>query len=625
MNEAEKNKNNAAAQKARIRERYKGVAPDRLEIIPARPQTDFYDDEHEKRVAVYARVSTDDPRQTSSYELQKNYYTDFVKQHPNWTLIDIYADEGISGTSLRHRDSFNQMIADCYAGKIDLVVTKSVSRFARNLVDCIDHVRKLKALNPPIGVFFETERIYTLNSDSEMSLAFIATMAQEESHTKSAIMNASIEMRFAHGIFLTPPLLGYDNDEEGNLVVNLEEAKTVRLIFFMYLYGYTCRQIADLLTSLQRKTKKGNTQWSPTSILGILQNERHCGDILSRKTFTPNYLDHKSKKNRGDRNQYRQQGHHEAIISVDDFVAVQRLISNAKYGTKGILPELHVITNGLLKGYVRIHPRWASFHANDYRRACASVCTENDEMDGDISIEANEGDLDLRGFEIARTQFFDTTRKISLTFTTESLVFSSEAIAKLSGAEEIELLIHPFQRKLVVRKCPKESRTKLTWGRKRDGTLIPKRISGKAFLGTMYELLEWDPDYKYRVRGIRRQNEDTPFLLFDLSETEIFMPGQDIFTDNAVQPVSQSTRSTVIAYPALWADSFGMEYYRHAQIEEMLQLLQNPVDFSSEESEAFQSENSLNTTGRDQIEQSIDSMILEFSQEAETNGLSEQS
>ena len=160
------------SRKDRIRERYKGVNPEELEILPARRQTDVFDDDVFKRVAVYARVSTDDPRQTSSYELQKNYYTDMVGRHPNWELVDIYPDEGISGTSLKKRDAFNRMIADCRAGKIDLIVTKSVSRFARNIVDCISIVRQLAALNPPVEVFFETEHINTLNDNDILTFKY---------------------------------------------------------------------------------------------------------------------------------------------------------------------------------------------------------------------------------------------------------------------------------------------------------------------------------------------------------------------------------------------------------------------------------------------------------------------
>src|SRR5574344_2200638 len=181
-------------QKEKIRTKYKGVNPDELDIIPAIPQVNFYEDKNEKRVAVYARVSTDDIRQTSSYELQKNHYMDVIGRHEGWKLVEIYADEGISGTSLKRRDAFVKMINDCKAGKIDLIVTKSVSRFARNVVDCIGYVRELKQLQPAVGIFFETENIHTLDSSSEMILILMATLAQEESHTKSEVMNSSIEM-----------------------------------------------------------------------------------------------------------------------------------------------------------------------------------------------------------------------------------------------------------------------------------------------------------------------------------------------------------------------------------------------------------------------------------------------
>jgi hypothetical protein len=216
-------------------------------------------------------------------------------------------------------------------------------------------VRELAAMRPAVGVYFEMESIYTLNDNSEMALSFISTLAQEESHIKSRVANDSIEKRFRRGIFLTPVLLGYDHDDDGNLIINKDESKIVQLIFFMYLYGYTCRQIAETLTSLGRRSKKGNTVWSPSSILQILQNERHCGDILARKTWTPSYLDHLSRKNKNDHNQYRKKDNHEPIVSRDDFIAVQRLISNAKYGNKGILPELKVVAEGALRGFVSIN------------------------------------------------------------------------------------------------------------------------------------------------------------------------------------------------------------------------------------------------------------------------------
>lgn len=447
------------SQKARIRERYIGFDLNELDVIPAAPQENFYEDNTEKRVAVYARVSTDDPRQTSSYELQKNHYKDVVSRHSGWNLVEIYADEGISGTSLQHRNAFVKMVKDCKEGKIDLIVTKTVARFARNILDCIGYVRQLATLQPPVGIFFETENIFTLNGNSEMLLSFMATMAQEESHNKSEIMNSSIEMRFRRGIFLTPPLLGYDQDIDGNLVINESESETVRLIFFMYLYGYTCTQIAETLTKLGRRTKKDNTSWAPGTILQILQNERHCGDVLARKTWTPNYLNHKPKKNRLDRNQYRKRNHHDAIISRDDFIAVQRLISNARYGNKGILPELHVICDGALKGFVSINPRWAAFCSDDYRAASTSVFDDSNLLPADrFEVEAQSGDFDLRGFEIARSQFFDTAHKQCVTFSADSILFSTECIRKFNKTLYVEMLVHPSEHLFVVRPCLKTAK-----------------------------------------------------------------------------------------------------------------------------------------------------------------------
>ena len=185
MNEVEKHTLSVEDQKTKIRQRYKGIDTDLIDIIPCITQEDFYNDTNEKRVAVYARVSTDGINQTSSYELQRNHYEDMINKRPGWTLVDIYADEGISGTSLQHRDAFKRLMRDCDARKVDMIITKSVSRFARNIVDCIDNARHLRALNPPIGIFFETESIYTLKEDYEMSLAFVSTMAQEESHTNN--------------------------------------------------------------------------------------------------------------------------------------------------------------------------------------------------------------------------------------------------------------------------------------------------------------------------------------------------------------------------------------------------------------------------------------------------------
>lgn len=374
IDQGRRRKNEEARQKVRSRIQ-KRIDTENYEFIPAKKQIDYYDNDVAQRVAVYARVSTDNIQQTTSYELQKKYYEDFVVRHPNWTLVKIYADEGISGTSLAHRDQFNQMIADSRAGKIDMIITKSVSRFARNVVDCISMVRDLADLPHPVGVFFESECIFSLKDDSQMALSFQATMAQEESHIRSRSMETSLRMRLDGGLPLTPKLLGYSHDSEGNLIINEEESPTVKLIFYMFLYGYSTTEIAETLTELGRKTYLGNVKWTAGSVVQVLRNERHCGDVRTRKTFTPNYLTHKSKKNRGDRPQSIYRDHHEAIVSRDDYIAVQHLLNNSKYGNKSILPELRVIDSGILKGFVSINTRWAGFKAADYYQAAASLST----------------------------------------------------------------------------------------------------------------------------------------------------------------------------------------------------------------------------------------------------------
>lgn len=601
-------------EKEKIRKRYEGT--DGVTIIPAKPQPKLLEDTKEKRVAVYARVSTGDPRQTSSYELQKNHYQDMVSQHPGWKLAGIYADEGISGTSLQHRDAFVRMIEDCRAHKIDLILTKSVSRFARNVLDCIGYVRELAALEPPIGILFESENIYTLDRTSEMGLSFVSTLAQEESHNKSEVMNASIDMRFRRGIFLTPPLLGYDLTEEGVLVINEDEARTVRFIFYMYLYDYTCTQIADALTQLARPTKKRRTVWSAGSVLNVLQNERHCGDVLARKTWTPSYLDHKSRKNRQNRNQYYQEGHHAGIISRDDFIAVQRLIQNAKYGNRGFLPELQMIDQGALKGFVLVHPHWAGFRAQDYLMASASVTEGLKEGPKEVEITAQDGDFDYRGYEIARAQFFDVSQKLSINFTISEVSFSTSCVQKIPDILYVELLIHPYKRLLAVRPSTKENRQAIQWAKMVEGVRCGKRVSGRAFLPSIFELLGWDRTYRYRIQGIRHGNKSDTVFLFDLRETEVFIP-KDQFPEktHTTAPLVPDLGKRAAAYPANWIEGFGSDYYCHREEKKLALFGLKDNRESQGERTIFRGNGSLKTTSPEMLQREISKLIKEMKRE----------
>ncbi len=599
-------------QKSKIRERYKGSDIGNAEIIPARKQADIFDD-IERRIAVYVRVSTDNLQQTSSYELQKNYYEDMILRHPNWTLAGIYADEGISGTSLMHRDAFNQMIEDCKDGKIDMIITKSVARYTRNIIDGVSNVKMLKKLPNPVGVYFETDGIFSLRDGDEQRLNLMITIAQEESHIKSSIMNASIDMRFSHGILLTPPLLGYDQDDNGKLIINGSEARTVRLIFFLYLYGYSCEQIAKELEKLDRQTKKGNTKWSAGSVLNVLRNERHCGDVLAHKTFTPDYCDHKSKKNRGDRTQYRWKNDHEAIISRSDFIAVQQLIDNSKYKNTDVLPKLRVVTEGALSGFVLINPRWSGFKAEDYINISNSVVSKSENTADEII--GQKGGFDFRGYEIVRSQLFNTLDKISVTFTVERFKFSAGSLRRLDNCRNVEMLICPYLKLFAVRRSDSGQKNAVLWNSiDNRGKHIPSSVGGKAFLDTLFELAKWNTSYKYCVRGVKIRKGSECILIFDLNAPEVFIP-RSMLGDEMENKITLSAgRGRYIsAFPKDQATSFGENFYRYLRSVEVLEKYDSL--FVNEQSVTFSELKKMDVTPIETIGNSINDLIKDIREE----------
>ena len=534
-------------QKDKIRKRYRKAENADVTVIPAKPQKHPFDTEQECRVAVYARVSTDSPDQTSSYELQKNYYENMIQRNPNWVLVGIYADEGISGTSLNHRDEFQRLIKDCMANKIDLVVTKSVSRFARNTEDCVHYVNQLKNKRPPTGIMFEEQGMYTLSDNIDLALTVNASMAQEESHIKSVSMNRSYEMRFAMNIFLTPVLLGYDHDEDGNLVINPSEAKTVRLIFLMYLCGYRCREIAEEMTRLKRITKIGNEVWGPGSIYGTLRNERYCGDVLARKTFTPNYLDHKSVKNNGDRPQYYSRDDHEAIIPREMYRTVQEMMDQAKYGYRNGTPGLKVIGKGVLKGFVQINPCWMGYNVDDYLNACQSILTDKDYLNPIIQVRKKAGEYDFRSFQVTREQFLSNARRISASVSISCIRFSYDALEELKGTTYVELLFHPFFKMLIVRAGEKTEKHTMKWSKYSKEKQRPHKIKGNAFLPVIYRLSDWDENQRYTLNGFVKEQNGVKVLVF--------------YTEEAEKRIYENGKMSV-AYRKEWIESFGDRYLK---------------------------------------------------------------
>ena len=275
------------------------------------------------RVAAYCRVSTEEEEQQSSYEAQCTYYTDKIMTNPEWTMAGIFADEGISGTSTKNRDDFNRMIRRCRQKKIDLILTKSISRFARNTLDSLKYIRALKGMG--IGIIFEKENINTLETDTELIITFMSAFAQSESESISANVRWGKRQAMKEGKASVnfKKLYGYYLDDEGNPQVNSDQAEAIRSIYDQYLQGASLRMIKLSLEGKAVPNPAGGAKWDISQIRSILGNEKYCGDVLMQKTFTQDCINKKVIKNTGQLPMYLIQNNHPAIVSREIYQAVQ--------------------------------------------------------------------------------------------------------------------------------------------------------------------------------------------------------------------------------------------------------------------------------------------------------------
>ena len=503
------------------------------------------------RVAAYCRVSTDDIDQAVSINLQIQQYMKKIKENPNWRYAGCYVDDGFSGTNTDHRQGFQKLMKDAMDGKIDMIITKAVSRFARNLMDCIGWVEALQNHDPPIRVFFEQENLDTMSQTSSIILFVLAMVAQEESHMKSEAILLSLEWRFSRGRFLTPRLFGYDKIEVPDgfggkkkvLSVNETEARVVRWMYSSLLNGGTAEDIADVLTEMaiptggRRRDGTLNTHWTASSVVSIMRNEKHCGDVLARKTYTPNYKDHKSKKNNGKKNKYFQPDHHEAIVSRAMWNAAQRILNSRRYGHEGAYLPMRIIDRGSLTGFISMNRSWAGFDYEDYYRAAqivmglldeelttdlaseylpegghkiggliddrgiAQIAREltaaeqeiKDELEGKNAEEVDfqTGENAVKTFQVVNGDMFSRVSEPAVRITTTGITFSKSCVSKLIGSEHVELLFNPVERMIVVRPCKADHPNVIPWDNKYKGAApICKAI---------YDSMGWEGDYSYRV------------------------------------------------------------------------------------------------------------------------------
>ena len=302
---------------------------------PAKP-TPAVDDGTTKLVAAYTRVSTTSIDQVSSIENQTIYYTKKIEGTPNWRLQEIYSDEGKSGTSMRHREEFKRMLRDAKDKKMDMIICASVSRFARNVSECLEQISELKTMNPshPVGVYFETENIYTLNPDSDQALSVHALLADWESANKSRRMILSYDQRILTGQYPVADLLGYRHTKEGELIIVPEEAKTVKVIFLAFLLGYSYDDIAEILTEKKRPTLRGRLDWNSSMVANIMNNERRWGALEARKWIVVDYKKGKTTRNNDARCSAFVPEHHDGIVSQEIANAIGKTVPVALWASQ---------------------------------------------------------------------------------------------------------------------------------------------------------------------------------------------------------------------------------------------------------------------------------------------------
>lgn len=548
-------------------------------------------DDTEKDVSVYTRVSTMSLNQTSSIENQELYYRDKVEKTPNWNLTEIYSDEGKSGTSTRHRKDFNRMMEDARAGKFDMIICASVSRFARNVSDCIDYVTELRTMHPqkPIGVYFETENIFTLNKDADQTLGFHALLADWESGNKSRRMILSYDQRIFTNQFPVSDLLGYKHTKDGDLIIQPEEAKTVRYIYLAYLAGHSSKEIAEVLTEKQRPTLKGRVDWNSAMVKAIIENERRCGDLEARKNVVLDYKKKKVAKNVGIREGAFVPNHHEGIVSPE--VARAALMMSKACGRLDGVPDLAVIDEGTLKGFVSINPMLPDVNYNFYLTSCASVYSD-DELE-EIKHEANIlfGEehskllsMNMSGYQVPYGVYFLNQSMPSMTISNNRIKFSKAFYAKMNQCSAVELLYHPILKSIAIRPCDPDSLNAIPLVNSKGEMKLD--FPARHFCMAIYDEMEWIEKYRFQFRGITKIRDGMPIMFFSLDEPRIHIDKKNRINEDVTQQEEEALKHFIsckrsdsseeeagsIAYPEEWKISeHGLNYAQRQRRDKIIE------------------------------------------------------
>lgn len=512
--------------KQQIRNRVRNATvSENTTFLPAKPDPTILDDEP-KTVAVYARVSTKSTEQVSSIENQTRYYSEKIEKTPNWTMQEIYSDEGKSGTSMRKRTEFVRMLQDAKDKKMDLILCASVSRFARNVSDCMEQVRTLKTQNPnhPVGVYFETENIYTLDPNSHQALSMHAMLADWESANKSRRMILSYDQRICMGQYPVLDLLGYRHTKDGQLVIDEEEAKTVRYIFLSYLNGSSLKEIAASLSAMKRPTLRGRTDWNSAMVQNVMTNERRWGDLHARKTIVVDFVKGKTRKNDHIRDAAYVNGHHDGIVTPEIAKAVQ-VVRQSHYS--GGLSEASVIKSGSLKGFVSLTPQWFGNSHESLMEICKWAYTDKElsSLMRESQIRAgaehsNVLSMSFAGYQVPQGAMFISRSTPTVTVSRKYLKFSKATMERFSECEYVEILYHPILKALALRSSNPDAPNAYRLGKDKVRSIS---ILAAPFSKVLYQELDWIKSYSFRFRGITRVKKGSSIVMFYLDEPQILV------------------------------------------------------------------------------------------------------
>ena len=466
-----------------------------------------------KRVAAYCRVSTDQEAQETSLEEQMAHFNTVIAEHPDWELAGIYADEGISGTQVKHRVQFQQMIEDAKAKKIDLILTKSISRFARNVVDCLTNIRLLRNLRPPVSVYFDKERLDSLDEKAEVFLTMLASFAQEESRSISTNIKWATRSRMKAGTqkISTTSLLGYDTDDDGEMVIVTNEAEIVRTIYMSFDKGMHPAEIAEKLNASSRV---------PSAVCCLSMKP------TASTAFTVDFLTKKQKKNEGEVEQYFIPDHHPAIVEREIWDKAQVRLEQIAGKRRRIRPKqqrLVPLRKGVLLGFVPIRPTWKAVSFKRLETATEKVMALVDAKPEQehIEYESEECEMEiLKGFEVINLK--QPKGESVMTVTSNSLKFNKATAVELNYAPYIKVLLNAKTRQIAIQPCSEKDPNAIKFSNEESKQTYAISIKVPAIQVEFRRMLPFEDDnggkLSYTLNGTLYPDEQV--VIYDIGDVK---------------------------------------------------------------------------------------------------------